>query len=331
MKILITGGAGFIGSNLLKFLINESEVEEIRIYDDLSTCGTAYLEEIAGVRFADEYYGHKVKVVREGAPLVLRLYASSVLDVEALTHAVEGVDGIVHLAAFTEVVKSVEEPAHALKINLEGTTNVLESARLAGVQRVVFASSNAAVGEAQQPINEDRLPRPLSPYGAAKLCGEALCSAYATCYDMTVTALRFANAYGPYSQHKRSVIAKMLKERLSGSDLMICGDGTQTRDFIAAHDIARAIWLALGREGGFELFQVATGKETSINELVALINRLDGTKQNVVHSDARLGEIVRNYSSIDKIQRELQFRPTVTLQQGLADLYSHFCNRVNAG
>ena len=329
MKILITGGAGFIGSNLVAYLIDQPEVDQITIYDNLSECSIGYIENITKIHFNDKEISKEKKIEFNGRNIYIKLITKDILDKDTLNNACENKDAIVHLAAHTQVVKSVKKPIDALNININGTINVLECARLNKIKNVIIASSNAAVGETIPPIDEKILAEPISPYGASKLCGEALGSAYANCYGITVTALRFANAYGLYSEHKTSVIAKMLKDIINGNDLIIYGDGEQTRDFINAADIAYAIWLALNRKGGFELFQVASGKELSINKLVEIICSVTETNLTIVHPPERIGEIKRNFSNIDKINKVLGFEPKIELEEGIRNLYQHFLKSIN--
>lgn len=321
MKILITGGAGFIGSNLVSLLLEQLKINKIIIYDNLQVCNTCYLDKITDLQLENELRG---TIKKNGCSVEIELVKGDILNSELLTTSCKKADVIVHLAAHTQVVQSVEEPRESLDVNIIGTVNVLESARINNINNVVIASSNAAVGDITPPIDESILPQPISPYGAGKLSSEALGSAYAKCYGITVTALRFANAYGSYSQHKTSVIAKMLKEIVKGNGLTVYGDGNQTRDFINASDIAKAIWLAMNRNGDFELFQVASGKEMSINGLIKIICSIADNKPDIKYTSERIGEIKRNFSKIDKIQRKLNFKPKIDLEEGIKKLYHQF-------
>jgi UDP-glucose 4-epimerase len=253
---------------------------------------------------------------------VLEIIKEDILEKATVEKAVKNIDTVVHLAAFTEVVKSLIKPQLAFDLNIQGTINLLETSKKAGIKNFVFASSNAAVGEAPVPINENAVPQPISPYGATKLCGEALCSGYANAFNMKITALRFANAYGLYSNHKTSVIAKMLKEIINNKPLTIYGTGKQTRDFINARDIAQAIWLSLIRKGNnFEVFQVASGKEVNILQLIKLLKNTTGKKPFINFEPARAGEIQRNYSDIRKLIKVLNFKEKTILKNGIIELY----------
>ena len=183
-----------------------------------------------------------------------------------------GIEGVVHLAAQTGVPGSLQDPFHDCRTNVLGTLNLLEAARLRQAEaghpiRFVFASSNAPLGKQPPPATEDKAPLPISPYGASKLAGEGYCLAYNGSWGLGTVVLRFANLYGPYSAHKNSVVAKFIKDIAAGGQITIHGDGQQTRDFIYVGDLCRAIQLALESEIGGEVFQIATGVETSIAEL----------------------------------------------------------------
>ena len=163
---------------------------------------------------------------------------------EGLRKIVSGSSAVVHLAAQTGVIPSLEDPAFDMEQNVGGTLNLLEACRIAGTPRFVLASSSAPLGEQEPPIDESKVPRPLSPYGASKLAGEGYCSAYAGSFGLETIALRFSNVYGPRSTYKGSVVAKFIKNILSGIPLTIYGSGGQTRDFIYVEDLCDAIDLA---------------------------------------------------------------------------------------
>lgn len=299
MNILVTGGCGFVGANLLRLLTQGGHYA--RILDDLSTGKREY---ISGLGLAPEIIEGDVR---------------SKADV--LT-AVDGMDGVVHLAAYTSVVDSLENPEAAWELNVTGTLNVLEACRRHACGRFVFASSNAAVGEQSPPVDENKIPRPLSPYGASKLAGEALCSGYYHSYEMRTVALRFANVYGPFSTHKSSVVAKFMGRIREGKPLTVYGDGNQTRDFVHVDDICRAIVLGLMAEGGWgEVFQIAAGRETSVNDLVEILRQVSGADIEIVHEPDRKGEIRRNYSNIGKAREMLGFEPKTDLVEGLTALW----------
>jgi UDP-glucose 4-epimerase len=215
----------------------------------------------------------------------------------------------------------VTDPIGTFDANVAQTLGLLDAARLAGVERFVFASSNAAAGDHPPPADETDLPHPLSPYGASKLAGEAYCQAYAATYGLAACALRFSNAYGPFSLHKKSVVAAWLRAALKGDSITINGDGEQTRDFVYTSDLAAAVVAVLDAPADVvsgEIFQAGTGRETTVNELAAAIGRATGRPLDVVHGPDREGDIRRNVSRVDKAATRLGYRAAVGLDEGLA-------------
>ncbi len=304
--ILITGGCGFIGTNMVKYLANRGY--QIRILENLSTGKEENLR----------------KLQSQDSRLVIEdLIIGDIRNREVVGQAVKGVDAVLHLAAHTSVMASLENPKQTWEINVTGTFNLLEACREKGVAKFIFASSNAAVGEQMPPIDELKMPHPISPYGASKLAGEALCGSYYYSFGMKTVSLRFANCYGPYSEHKPSVIPRLTKWAKEGKPLIIYGDGNQTRDFIHVDDVCQAIYLALttyiDSYGG--VFQIGTGIETSINDLAKLMREIAGNKLQIIHEAERTGEIRRNYSDITKARRTLGFEPKIKLREGLKELW----------
>jgi UDP-glucose 4-epimerase len=230
------------------------------------------------------------------------------------------VAGIVHLAARAGIPDSVADPLGTLEANVTQTVGLLDAARQAGVRRLVLASSNAAAGDHEPPSDETDLPHPLSPYGASKLAGEAYVGAYAATYGMAACSLRFSNAYGPYSLHKKSVVAAWLRAAIDGDPIVIHGDGEQTRDFVFAGDLARGVLAALDAPEDVvagEVFQIGTSIETTVNELAAAMGRAVGRNLVVEHRPGRAGDVLRNVSRIDKAARVIGYRPAMALQDGL--------------
>ena len=310
--VLITGGCGFIGTNLVKYLAGKSD--RIKIFDNLSVGKEDNLRRLQS---------------QDSRLLTTDLVVGDIRNRSDVDKAVRGVDAVVHLAAHTSVVDSLEKPEEDWEINVSGTFNVLEACRRNGVGRFILASSNAVIGEQTPPIDESKLPRPLSPYGAAKLTGEAFCSCYYHSFGLKTVSLRFANCYGPHSDHKTSVITKFFKLVKDRKTLTIYGDGNQTRDFVHASDIAQALYLALTADLAAygEVFQIATGVETRLNELVSIIKEVAGNLQ-VNYEAERKGEIKRNYSDISKARKVLGFEPTVNLRDGLRELWELYTGKI---
>ena len=257
----------------------------------------------------------------------MQVLRGDVRDAEACHRAAAEMDAIVHLAANTGVIPSIEDPRADCETNVLGVLNMLEAARARRVGRFVFASSGAPLGEQTPPIHEEKVPRPVSPYGASKLAGEAYCSVYHACFAVQTVALRFGNVYGPGSIHKGSVVAKFIKQAMAGETLVIYGDGQQTRDFIFIDDLVDAIVLGGEAGTGGEIFQIASGGETTVSEIARRLAELlsaRGVEIDLDHEAARAGEVIRNFSDISKARRILAWEPRHSLEQGLAETVDWF-------
>ena len=239
------------------------------------------------------------------------------------------IDVIVHFAANSGVEPSVKNPRFDCVTNVIGTLNYLEAARQNGIKRFVFASSGAPIGECSPPIHEELPAHPVSPYGASKLSGEGYCSAYYRTFGVETVILRFGNVFGPYSDHKSSVVAQFIQRAIAGEPLEIYGDGTQTRDFIFVGDLIRAIRQAAGKPGiGGEAFQIASNSETSIIELVQKLSKGLNEKGigniTVKHSAPRTGDVKRNFSNVNKARDLLDWECHHSLESGLGRVISWF-------
>jgi UDP-glucose 4-epimerase len=291
-RAFVTGAAGFIGSNLVRLLIEQGY--GVTVFDNFSVGKRSYLE---------------------GLPVAIE--EGDIGDAKAITDAMKGHDHVVHLAAQTGVPLSLENPRRDCELNVLGTLNGLEAARTNGIKTFVFASSNATVGRQPPPAVETAAPLPVSPYGASKLAGEGYCLAYQGSFGLRTVVLRFGNVYGPYCAHKQSVIPRFMRDMQAGT-LQVDGDGGQTRDFIYVGDLCQAIIAALRSEVAGEVFQISTGTETSISELADLVMETTHSKLRVEHSPAREGDVRRNYSQIGKAKALLGWEPNVDLRDGLA-------------
>ena len=280
MRAVVTGGAGFVGSHVAEALLARGD--EVIVIDGLST--------------------GKRENVPPGATLVEHDVRRP-FEVDA--------DVVFHLAAQADVRVSVADPGFDAEVNVLGTVRVLEAARLAGAQ-VVFASTGGAIyGECERPAREDDELRPLSPYGVSKLAGEEYLAAYNRLHGTSHVSLRFGNVYGPRQDpHGEAGVVAIFMGRLrEGKPLTIFGDGTQTRDYVYAGDVARATLLAVGHAG---VFNVGTGKETSVLELAKLVGDAE-----IVHAPARPGELQRSFLDPARAEAELGFRAEVGLEEGL--------------
>jgi UDP-glucose 4-epimerase len=322
---LVTGGCGFIGTSLIKHLLSEGG-HTIRILDNL-TVGTR--SDLSSVSDFQEVTLKDLSFNLYPLSSQPELVVGDIRDPEMCNTCCKDVDIIIHLAANTGVPNSVENPRLDMECNVIGTFNMLEAARINQVSRFVFASSGAPAGECEPPIHEELPPHPVSPYGASKLAGEGYCSAYAKTFGLETVALRFSNVYGPGSTHKSSVVAKFIKQALNGETLVIYGDGTQTRDFIYIDDLIEAIYkaatilssLSSNLSLGGETFQIATSRETTLDEVTALLLKLlekNGVPLPKVEKTApRLGDVKRNFSDTTKAEKMLGWKSQWPLKKGI--------------
>jgi len=273
MKLLITGGAGFIGSNLAKYALAQDASNEVVVLDDLSTGSLANLADV-DVTFVE----------------------GSILDQELLGKTMAGVDSVVHLAAIPSVPRSIAAPRPTHEANTTGTLNVLEAARALGVDHVVVASSSSVYGSNPAlPKREDAWTRPMSPYAASKLLTEAYAIAYSHSYGMKTLAFRFFNVYGPGQAPGHAyaaVIPQFLDHALQGKPLPVNGDGTQTRDFTFVGSVCAAIYSAAERKLGSQSpVNLAFGTNTSLNELIEIIGGALGKDIEVDYRETRKGDV----------------------------------------
>lgn len=302
-NLLVTGGCGFIGANLAPLLRGRGH--RVTILDDFSRGSRDHLDDV-------------------GAYTIIE---ADIRNEDAVARAAAHQDAIVHLAAYGSVVESVVAPEENFSVNVEGTFRVLNAARRAGVKQVVFASTGGAlIGNASPPVDERSVPRPISPYGASKLAGEGYCCAFAHAYDMSVTALRFANVVGPISWHKKGAVTAFFKAIMSGHPIRIFGDGTATRDFLYVDDLCRGIIAALeAKKAGFNAYHLASGREVSVKELAKIACQAAAAPNHPIHFDTRRkGEVERNFANYELAERELGFSPTVSIEEAMALTWAWF-------
>lgn len=323
---LITGGCGFLGTALIKYLRSNNLADYIRVLDNLSV-GTR--DDLASVTdFKEKDAGDLTDYTKN---LGVELIVGDIRDPDVCVACCQGIDVVVHLAANTGVPVSVEKPRLDMESNVIGIFNMLEGASQNKCKRFVFASSGAPAGEVVPPIHEELPPHPVSPYGASKLAGEGYCSAYYKTFGLETVALRFSNVYGPGSTKKTSVVAKFIKQALNGECLYVYGDGTQTRDFIYIDDLIRALVLSATKEQvGGETFQIASSRETTIDELITVIMKIfdkyEIKRPDVIKSQPRLGDVKRNYSNTDKARDRLNWKCQFELKQGIDQTIKWFVN-----
>ncbi len=303
MEILVTGGAGFIGSHLLQLL--QARGIQTVVFDNLGSGSQEYV------------------------PAGMELVEGDVRDAAAVdaVMAVHHFDTVVHLAAQTMVPTSVEDPVLDCQINLEGVLHILESCRRHGVPHVLFSSSAAVYGDNLNiPLQETEVLAPTSPYGITKMTTEHYLRVYHELYGMDATVFRFANVYGERQGEKGeggvvSIFCKLLSQ---GKGITVFGDGKQTRDFVYAGDIARAIVQALDLKG-YHTINVSTGQETSINDLIHSFEQAVGHKIDVTYTAPRTGDILRSVLSNGNLVNELGIEPEMDLPAGIKRTYEWYC------
>jgi len=227
------------------------------------------------------------------------------------------------------VIDSIKNPNENFLANTVGTFKVLEICKDYNIKKVIIASTGGAImGNQNPPVDENSLPKPISPYGASKLSAEAYCSAYAYSYGISITVLRFSNILGPYSWHKKGIITKYFKSILNKKPLVIYGDGNATRDYLYVEDLCDGILNTLKRKlSKFEVLHLSSGKETSINDLIKKISKITNIIHlKVIKKRARNGEVNRNFSLNTKARKKINFKPTYTLDKALIETWKWFKN-----
>ncbi|NPA92527.1 MAG: SDR family oxidoreductase [Chloroflexi bacterium] len=300
---LVTGGAGFIGSHIVRALLARGQ--RVRVLDDFST---GKPENLAGLRT------ERLEVVED-----------DLRDPEALRKALQGVEVVFHQAAFVSVPASMEAPLDCHAVNATGTMQLLESARQAGVQKVVLASSAAVYGDAQAfPLQEYLSPRPLSPYAATKAVDELYARLYTAAYGLPVVALRYFNVYGPRQRPDSPYAAAIpifARRMLNGEPPVVYGDGSQRRDFIFVEDVVEANLLAAATaEAAGQVFNICTGREVSLMELIATLQELIPEAPDPVFAPPRPGDIYRSVGDPTRAKEILGFQARTSLQEGLAQV-----------
>lgn len=300
MKILITGGCGFIGSNLAEEL---STKHEVVIIDDLST----------GREMNIEYLG--VELVR-----------GSITDPDLLKKNFRDVDYVFHQAALPSVQRSIEDPMRTNEVNVRGTLNVLIAARDAGVKKVIYASSSSVYGDTPElPKKEDMKPDPKSPYAVTKLTGEYYCGIFNEIYGLETVSLRYFNVYGPRqdpSSDYAAVIPNFVNRVLDGKPPIVHGDGEQTRDFTFVRDVVQANILAMETDAA-GVFNVATGKRISVNDLADMIMEITGKHEDCVHEEPRAGDVRHSLGDIS-LAAGFGYAPQYGMEEGLRETVEWF-------
>jgi len=307
-EILVTGGAGFIGSHIVDRLLDEGF--KVKVLDNLST-------------------GEKKNLAQHENKKGFQFIEGDIRNFDAVNRAVRGVDAVVHEAALVSVTRSVEEPLLSNEINVTGTLNLLKASVDAHVKRFVLASSCAVYGDTETLPNHEKLaPKPLAPYAADKLAVENYAKAFYAIYGLETVSLRYFNVYGPRQKYGpySGVISTFVNCLLEGKPPTIYGDGEQTRDFVNVKDVVEANMLALSKqEAAGEVFNISTGEPITINKFTETLQKIMGkTSLKPVHAEPRAGDIKHSYGDITKARRNLGYAPKVPLEKGLSELVKSY-------
>jgi UDP-glucose 4-epimerase len=298
-KVLVTGGAGFIGSHIVDALLERGD--QVRVLDNL---GTGQLENLAHVR-------DKIDFIE-----------ADLTDAQTVARAVNGVDCIFHQAALASVPRSIERPLDTNAACVTGTLVLLEAARKARVRRLVYAASSSAYGDTEKPSKQETdLPQPISPYGAAKLAAEYYCQAFAAMGVVETVALRYFNVFGPRQNPQgeySAVIPKFITLLLAGKPPVIFGDGSQSRDFAFVANVVQANLLAADApDVSGKVFNIAMGEEVTLLQLMELLNKLLETKVKPKHEASRPGDIHTSLADISLARKLLKYDPKIGFEEGL--------------
>jgi UDP-N-acetylglucosamine/UDP-N-acetyl-alpha-D-glucosaminouronate 4-epimerase len=309
MEVLVTGGAGFIGSHLVEGLLGSGH--RVRVLDDFATGRAGNLRHLTSR---------------------VELLEATILDPQALRRAMEGIEVVFHEAAIPSVPRSVRNPILSNEVNITGTLNVLIAARDAGIRRLVYAASSSAYGSTPGQARVETMPtRPLSPYAVAKLAGEHYCQVFARIHNLETVCLRYFNVFGPRQDpdsEYAAVIPKFITALLGSRPLTIYGDGTQSRDFTYVGNVVAANLLAMQAPAASgEVFNVGCGQQTSLNELARQLGRIAGIEPQITYLPARSGDVPHSLADVSKARSLLGYEPAVSLTVGLRRTWECFASQ----
>jgi nucleoside-diphosphate-sugar epimerase len=299
MRYLVTGGAGFIGSNTVDELLRRGHT--VVVLDDFSAGREENLKQCAG----------KIEIVR-----------GSITDLPAVHKACERADYVIHLAARTSVPRSVKDPIESNHVNIDGTLNVLVAARDAKIRRFVYAASSSAYGETPtQPKREDMCPDPISPYGVTKFVGELYAKVFGRCYGLETVCLRYFNVFGPRqdpSSPYSGVLSKFITTLLADGQPVIFGDGEQSRDFTYIENVVQANLLACEAPNcAGQVLNAGTGGRFTLNETLRLLEKISGKRATAKYEPPRSGDILHSQADITEARKTLGYDPKVSFEEGL--------------
>lgn len=308
MKYLVTGGAGFIGSNIVTTLLAKGQ--DVRVLDNFSSGKEENLADVHDL---------------------IEIVNGDIRDFWTVSRAMKGIDYVLHQAALPSVPRSVDNPLTSNVVNIDGTLNVLEAARQAGVKKLVTASSSSVYGESEElPKHEEMIPSPLSPYAITKLTNEYYCRVYWQLYKLPTVCLRYFNVFGPRQDPNGDyapVIPKFIQAMAKGRQPVIFGDGEQSRDFTYVENAVQANLLAAENDDiAGDVFNVACGAQYTLNDLVAKLKEIMKVAVDPIYDPPRPGDIKHSFAAIDKLKR-FGYNPTVMFDEGLRRTVEFFAGR----
>jgi UDP-N-acetylglucosamine 4-epimerase len=315
-RIIITGGAGFIGSNLTEKLLNDDRVEKVRVIDDLSN---GYYSNI------EEFEDHpKFEFVQ-----------ADICDYPAMLQLTKGFHLITHQAALGSVPRSIKDPMRSTLVNIDGTVNILFAAVQNGISRVILACSSSTYGDSPElPKVEDRIGKPLSPYAITKFAVELYADVFKKTYGLDYVGLRYFNVFGPKQSPDNAyaaVIPLFCKAFLEGRQPIINGDGSHSRDFTYVDNAVQANVLGLFTDEPKalnQIYNVACGEQTTLNEMMTILQKVSGKKISASHGPERAGDVKHSKADIGKIKSLLGYRPGVSFKEGLARVYEWYVTSI---
>ncbi len=311
-NFLITGGAGFIGSNIAKVLLNRGDT--VRVLDNLSTGKRENLN------FSD---------VAPGIVNNLETVEGDITDLDTCRRAVAGVEYVLHQAAIPSVPRSIAQPRESNQANVDGTLNLLLAARDAGVKRLVFASSSAVYGDSPGfPRKETIIPRPLSPYAVQKLTAEHYLRIFHDLYGLETISLRYFNVFGPHqdpNSEYAAVVPRFIKAFLTGTSPTVYGDGEQSRDFTYVDNVVYGNLLAVeAKDAPGKVINLACGGQLTLNQLLVHLRQITGSDAEAVYTDPRPGDVRHSWADISVSEQVLDYKTQVALEEGLGKTVDYF-------
>ncbi len=315
LKVIVTGGAGFIGSNLTETLLNDPRVETVRVIDDLSN---GYYENI------QEFEGHNK----------FEFFQADIRDYDRMLDLTKGFNAISHQAALGSVPRSIKNPMLSTAVNIDGTVNIMFAAVENGIERIVLACSSSTYGDSPDlPKKEERIGKPLSPYAITKYAMELYADVFQKTYGLNYVGLRYFNVFGPKQSPDNpyaAVIPLFCKAFIEGKSPLINGDGINSRDFTYVDNAVQANMRALFTENPAALnqvYNVACGEQTSLNDLVEQLRKISGKDIAATHGPERPGDVKHSKADISKITSLLGYKPIVFFRDGISKIYHYYASR----